>query len=141
MKTWKKLALTCTLGMGVFFGVDGMVLPTYHFIPLTYAAEAVPMEDTWIASDGDTQYYLKGGTLQFDRPTYAMMRMMREAGAYSFRAEIISVYPDGSSETHQYYMASKGAIGVSIDGSRIMLVDPDSIYGQIYAVVRDTYII
>lgn len=32
MKTWKKLALTCTLGMGVFFGVDGMVLPTYHFI-------------------------------------------------------------------------------------------------------------
>ena len=137
MKTWKKLVLTCTLGTGVFFGIGGMILPTCNLIPFTYAAEAVPMEDTWILSDGDTQYYLKGDTLQFRSPTPAM----RESGSYSFQADIICVYPDGSYETHQYAMASKGAISVSIDGNPGMLVDSNSIYAQLYHVICHTYII
>lgn len=137
MKNWKKLVLTCILGTGISLGIGGIILPTFNLIPIAYAAETVPMEDTWILSDGAVQYYLKGGTLQFNRPTQAM----RESGAYSFRAKIVCVYPNGSYTIHQYRMSSKGAICVSIDGGPIMVVDSNSIYAQIYNVICNTYVI
>lgn len=136
MKRWKKVVLTCVLGVGISCGIGGIAPQNLLFISPAYAAEAAPMEDTWILSDGDNQYYLKGGTLQFRQPTWEV----RESGAYSFRAKITCVYPDGSYETHQYRMASKGALGVSVDGGPTMVVDSDSVYAQLYHVIGSRYI-
>ncbi|WP_375168591.1 hypothetical protein [Megasphaera elsdenii] len=111
-------------------------LQNLFFISPSYAAEAVPMEDTWILSYGDNQYYLKGGTLQIRQPT----REVRASGAYSFQAKIICVYPDGSYETHRYRMSSKGALGVSIDGAPSMVVDSGSLYAQLYNAIGNKYV-
>ena len=70
MKRWKKAILTCMLGVGISFGIGGIAPQNLFLISPVYAAEAVPMEDTWILSYGDNQYYLKGGTLQFRQPTW-----------------------------------------------------------------------
>ncbi|MFV0618824.1 hypothetical protein ACE418_13110 [Megasphaera sp. WILCCON 0056] len=136
MKRWKKVILTCMLGMGISFGIGGIAPQNMLFISPAYAAEAIPMEDTWLLSYGDNQYYLKGGTLQFRQPT----REVRASGAYSFQAKIICVYPDGSYETHQYRMASKGALGVSIDGGPTTVVDSDSLYAQLYNAIGNKYV-
>ena len=134
MKHWERVALTCVLGTGIFFGVGGMApnsLVTLQPVPVAEAAA-----DTWLASDGSTQYYLKGGTLQYRQPT----RDMRLSGAYSFRARIAIVYEDGSAEVHNIRMASKGALGLSIDGGPMELVDSDSVYAEIYHNIVNRYI-
>lgn len=136
MKRWKKAILTCMLGVGISFGIGGIAPQNLFLISPVYAAEAVPMEDTWILSYGGNQYYLKGGTLQFRQPTWEN----REAGVYSFQAKIVCVYPDGSYETHQYRMASKGALGVSIDGGPTRVVDSGSLYAQLYNAIGNKYV-
>lgn len=134
MKHWERVALTCVLGTGIFFGVGGMApnsLVTLQPVPVAEAAA-----DTWLASDGSTQYYLKGGTLQYRQPT----RDTRESGAYSFRARIAIVYEDGSAEVHNIRMASKGVVVLSIDGGPRERVDPDSVYAEIYHTIVHRYI-
>lgn len=134
MKRWEKLALTCVLGTGIFFGVGGLAPHSFATLQPVSVAEAAA--DTWLASDGSTQYYLKGGTLQYRQPT----RDTRESGAYSFRARIAIVYEDGSAEVHNIRMASKGALGLSIDGGPMELVDSDSVYAEIYHTIVNRYI-
>lgn len=134
MKRWEKLALTCVLGTGIFFGVGGLAPHSFATLQPVSVAEAAA--DTWLASDGSTQYYLKGGTLQYRQPT----RDMRLSGAYSFRARIAIVYEDGSAEVHNIRMASKGALGLSIDGGPMELVDSDSVYAEIYHTIVNRYI-
>ena len=129
----EKVILTCMLGMGISFVIGGIAPQNLFFISPSYAAEAVPMEDTWILS---YSYYLKGGTLQIRQPT----REVRASGAYSFQAKIICVYPDGSYETHRYRMSSKGALGVSIDGAPSMVVDSGSLYAQLYNAIGNKYV-
>lgn len=136
MKSMKKVALACLVGIGMSFLGSGIAPSMFSYVSTVYAAEAVPMEDTWILSDGGNQYYLKGGTLQFRQPTWAV----RESGAYSFQAKITCVYPDGRYETHQYRMVSKGALGVSIDGGSMMVVDSGSVYSRLYDVICSKYI-
>lgn len=134
MKHWERVALTCVLGTGIFFGVGGMApnsLVTLQPVPVAEAAA-----DTWLASDGSTQYYLKGGTLQYRQPTMDM----RESGAYSFRARIAMVYADGSAEVHNIRMARKGMLGLSIDGGPMEPVDSDSVYAEIYNTIVDQFI-
>ena len=65
---------------------------------------------------------------------------MRLSGAYSFRARIAIVYEDGSAEVHNIRMASKGALGLSIDGGPMELVDSDSVYAEIYHTIVNRYI-
>ena len=134
MKRWEKLALTCVLGTGIFFGVGGLAPHSFATLQPVSVAEAAA--DTWLASDGSTQYYLKGGTLQYRQPT----RDTRESGAYSFRARIAIVYEDGSAEVHNIRMASKGALGLSIDGGPMELVDSDSVNAEIYHTNVNRYI-
>lgn len=136
MKRMKKVVLACLLGMGLSLGGSEIVPSIFPYISPVHAAEVAPMEDTWILSDGGNQYYLKGGTLQFSQPTWAV----RESGAYSFQAKITCVYPDGRYETHQYRMASKGAIGVSIDGGSTIVVDSGSVYSRLFDVICSKYI-
>ena len=134
MKRWERVALTCVLGTGIFFGVGGLAPHSFATLHPVSVAEAAA--DTWLASDGSTQYYLKGGTLQYRQPT----RDTRESGAYSFRARIAIVYEDGSAEVHNIRMASKGAVGLSIDGGPMEPVDSDSVYAEIYNTIVDQFI-
>ncbi len=134
MKHWERVSLTGVLGTGNYFGVGGMApnsLVTLQPVPVAEAAA-----DTWLASDGSTQYYLKGGTLQYRQPT----RDTRESGAYSFRARIAIVYEDGSAEVHNIRMASKGVVVLSIDGGPREVVDSDSVYAEIYNTIVDQFI-
>lgn len=109
---------------------------TMNIVPLVHAAEPAPMVDTWILSDGGNQYYIKGGTLDFDAPTYAV----RESEAYSFTAQIICVYPNGRYTVNHYNMYAKGTVVVSIDGGRFVSSPPGSIYDRLWNAVVDKYL-
>ena len=53
MKRWERVALTCVLGTGIFFGVGGMAPHSFATLQPVSVAEAAA--DTWLASDGSTQ--------------------------------------------------------------------------------------
>lgn len=136
MKHLHKLVLVGLTGI-IFPLISAIVDPqTTSIFPSVYAAESAPMVDTWILSDEGRQYYIKGGTLRFDRAT----RAVRESGAYSFTAQIICVYPNGYYTVNHYRMASKGITAVSIDGGPMMGVSDGSIYDRIYHEVRVRYL-
>ena len=136
MKKWERVLVASLFAVEISCGLEGIVPGNPVAMPAAYAREAAPVRDTWLLSDGDVQYYLKGGTLQYRQPT----RDMRLSGAYSFTAKIASVYADGSSETHWYRMRSKGMIGVSIDGGSTFGADPHSVYEALFNTIVSRFI-